>query len=255
MPSLIPSFRQLVAACLVLGATGSALAEGEHPLAPALRVARQSQKALADVADYQAIFTKHEMVEGRLRDPEIMFVKVRHEPFSVYLKFLRPHEGREVLYVKGQNEDNILAHEGGVASIVGTITIPVSSPRAMTDNRYPITRMGMRSVVDAVIAQWDAETKYGETEVKYFPNAKLQEMECKVIQSSHPRPRKQFKFHMTRLFIDKATNYPVRVEQYGFPSAPGARPPLVEQYTFSRVKANNGFGNVDFDARNPAYGF
>ncbi len=256
-PTARPRLVRTVAALTVLAVTAvPALAQQkEHPLAPAIRVAKSSRKTLDGIADYQGVFSKQELVNGRLQDPEFMFVKIRHQPFSVYLKFLKPHEGREVIYVDGQNDGNILAHESGIASLVGTVAIPVNSPKAMSNNRYPITRMGLKSMVQGVIDQWEEESKYGETEVKYFPNAKLQEMECKVIQSSHPRPRKQFKFHMTRLFIDKKTNLPVRVEQYGFPAGPGARPPLLEQYTFSRVKVDQNLTGADFDPRNPAYGF
>jgi hypothetical protein len=125
----------------------------------------------------------------------------------------------------------------------------------MSESRHPITNMGLAGLVDGVIEQWEEETKYGEIEVKYYPNAKLRGMECKVIESSHPRPRRQFKFQMTRLYIDKATNLPVRVEQYGFPAAPGQKPPLIEEYTYWNIRTNVGLTDRDFDPENPSYGF
>lgn len=247
----------VVLLALGLSATSSRVAEADdsHPLDPAIRLAKASRAATDKIADFQAIFTKQEMLNGRLGEPVTMHVKLRRKPFSVYLRFLRPHEGREVIYVEGRNDGNILAHEGGIAGIVGTIAVPVNSPRAMSENRYPITMMGMRSLVDEVIKQWEAETKYGEVDVKYYPDAKLQQMACRVVQTSHPRPRKEFKFHMTRLYVDKATGLPVRVEQYGFPRRPGEQPPLVEKYTYSQIKVNNAFDEIDFDPRNPKYGF
>ncbi len=42
----------------------------------------------ANVKDYTATLVKRERIDGKLNDPESMFVKVRQEPFSVYLYFV-----------------------------------------------------------------------------------------------------------------------------------------------------------------------
>ena len=225
-----------------------------HPLAPALEIARESQRAVEKVKDFEAAFSKRDVVNGEVF-ADTMRVKFRTEPFSVYLRFAEPHEGREVIYVKGRNGNKILVHETGLASLAGTLAFDPLSPQAMSESRHPITNMGLAGLVDGVIRQWEEETKYGEIEVKYYPNAKLRDMECKVIESSHPQPRRQFKFQMTRLYIDKATNLPVRVEQYGFPSAPGQKPLLLEEYTYWNIRTNLGLTDRDFDPQNPQYGF
>ena len=41
-------------------------------------------------------------------------MKVRHEPFSVYMWFLKPFQGREVLYVDGQNNNEMVVLEAGL---------------------------------------------------------------------------------------------------------------------------------------------
>ena len=41
------------------------------------------------------------------------FVKVRHEPFSIYLKWLSGEVGREVLYVDGANDGEMFVRSGG----------------------------------------------------------------------------------------------------------------------------------------------
>lgn len=252
------------AACAVVAATGgSAFAEedaagnvpAQHQLVPALEHARAARAAVDEAKDYQAVFSKRERVKGRLGEPQTMHVKIRHEPFSVYLRFIRPHEGREVLYVDGKNGGNLLAHETGIRGLAGTIRLLPTSDRAMAESRFPITMMGMRTLVDGVIAQWEHETQFGETNVKYYPEAKLGEMECYVIESSHPQPRKQFKYQLTRLYIEKTTRMPVRIEQYGFPTRPGEPPPLMEEYTYSNLRVNAGLADIDFDERNPNYGF
>src|SRR3989304_5433966 len=42
-----------------------------------------------------------------------MMMKVRHEPFSVYMFFLKPYQGREVLFVNGDNNNEMLVLEAG----------------------------------------------------------------------------------------------------------------------------------------------
>ena len=147
-----------------------------------------------------------------------MQMRFRDKPFSVYLNFAGDVAGREILFVQGKNGNQIQAHEGsGLKSLVGTVSLATDGVEAMQENRYPITMIGMRKMLETVLAQWQEETKYGEIDVKFYPEAKLGGRPCQVIESSHPQPRRQFKFHMTRLFIDAQTKLPVRVEQYGFP--------------------------------------
>lgn len=226
----------------------------EHPLAPALDQAYKAREALDAIADYEAFFEKRERIGRRLITSK-MNLKVRESPFSVYLLFHEPNEGREVIYVDGKNNGMLMAHETGIKSIVGTVSLAPTSDSAMDGNRYPVTMIGMRKLLEQVISQWEEEGKYGETEVKYYPGAKLGETEVKAIESKHPQPRKQFKFHMTRLYLDKQTNLPVRVEQYDFPQKGDKSPPIVEEYTYSRLKTNVGLTDRDFDTKNPNYAF
>jgi hypothetical protein len=184
-----------------------------------------------------------------------MLLKVRTEPFSVYLRYLAPYEGREVIYVEGQNKGQLLAHDVGVKALVGTVSLLPTSRRAMDESRYPITKIGMQALLDLTIEQWESELAHDEIDVKYFPNAKIGEVECKVIQTSHSEPRKHFRFHMTRLYIDRSTNLPVRIEQFGWPAKDGDNPPIIEEYTYLNLKANVGLKDIDFDTRNPSYGY
>jgi len=226
-----------------------------HPLAPALKLARASRKSLEAVRDYQCIIIKRELLNGTVTT-QTMEMKFREEPFSVYLKSQDPNPGREILFVKGQNENKLLAHEGsGIKSLVGTVPLAIDAPQVRAENRHPITEIGMRNLIDKVIAQWEYEGQFGEATVQYFPDAKIGGISCPAIECMHPQPRKQFPFHLTRLYIDSASNLPVRIENYGFPDAPGKEPPLVEEYTYVKVQTNVGLTNNDFSTKNPAYKF
>ena len=228
----------------------------EHPLVPAIALVKdRCVGALNGIQDYEAVFTKRELIQGKLTT-QVMQMRLREKPFSVYLRFGGDFEGREILFVQGQNNNQLLAHEGsGFASLAGTMTLDPRGEMAMAENHYPITHIGMRNLISQVLEQWELESKFAECDVKYFPQAKLGERSCEVIQCSHPQPRREFRFHVCRVFLDKELKLPVRVENYGFPTQNAPNPPLHEEYTYSNVKVNVGLQDADFNSKNPKYKF
>ncbi|MCA9061305.1 MAG: DUF1571 domain-containing protein, partial [Planctomycetaceae bacterium] len=209
---------------------------------------------VTELSGYEATFVKREVVGSSLLSQELQ-MKVRHEPFSVYLYFKNPHEGREVIFVEGKNNNNLLAHETGFASLIGTLELSPDGSQAMSENRYPVTKAGMANMLTAILEQWEDESKFGECDVKYYPSAKIGESTCKVIESTHPTPRKQFRFHITRVWIDSETGRLVRIQQFGFPPNDKAKPPVMEDYTFTNVKADVRLTDRDFDVNNPKYNY
>ena len=220
----------------------------KHPLVPALKMAYSSRATLRNVRDYTAQFVKKELL-GNGYVIHNMDLKFREEPFSVYLKFRDPHEGRQVLYVDGANAGKLLVKDVGFNSLAGTVPLLPNDRLAMSESRHPITEIGISNMLEVVIRQWEAEARYGETDVKYFPKAKLGEFPVRVIRTVHPTRRRQFKFHMTQLYLDDQTLFPVRVEQFDWPQREGDKPVQVELYMYSDVRTNQGFTNADFDPR------
>jgi len=227
----------------------------EHPLVPAIAIVQKSLTKVTTFQDYTATFTKREIVNGKLLSQQ-MQLKLRQEPFSVYMKFTKPTVGREILYVHGKNNNQLRAHEGsGVAALIGTISLPLNSPRVTAENRHPITNMGIKNLLELLLKQWKIESKYGEINVNFYPDAKMGNVACQVIEVTHPRPRKQFPFHKTRLFIDKKSQIPIRVENYTWPAQAGGAAQIVEEYTYTGIRPNIGLTDADFSESNPKYSF
>lgn len=246
----------LTGTVIATGASGLQAAdrEKEHPLKPALRVVDKCLKTIEAVPAYEATFTKRELVSNRMIAQQ-MKMKFRREPFSVYFFFLGELEGREVIYVQGKNQGNLLAHETGLASFAGTLELAPTDAMAMAENRHPITEAGIEKFLLVLKEQWTDGLKYGETDVKYYKDARLGKMNCKVLEVSHPQPRRQFPFHKTRLWIDGDTGIAVRLQQYGFPVRQGAKPPIVEDYAFTDLKTSVRISDRDFDVNNPNYNY
>jgi len=234
----------------------AAAPDSKHALDPAIRLAMQSYEGTAQVKDFQATFIKREKVGRKMQATQTMQIKFREQPLSVYLHFQKPHTGREVIYVHGRNGNQILAHETGIKGLVGTVSLLPNSPQAMDESRYPITTIGIRKMLFQILKQWKTERQVDAgVNVKYFPDAKLGNMQCKVLQTSYPQQKQGLRFHMTRLYIDKSTNLPVRVEQYDWPTKRNNTPELVEEYTYTNIRTNSGLSDADFDPKNPAYNY
>ncbi|MEX0939679.1 MAG: DUF1571 domain-containing protein [Pirellulales bacterium] len=231
----------------------------EHPLAPALRMAQQGLTSIDEgIRDYSCTLVKRERIDGALSEPAYIFTKVRHEPFSVYMYFLGPQDvkGRECIYVADQNEGQLIAHEGGgVIGRLGTFHLDPQGRLAMRGQRYPITEVGIRNLTNRLIEVAEHDMKFGECEVKFFKGAKIDGRSATCIQVTHPTPRKEFRFHMARIYVDDELQIPIRYEAYQWPSAPGGKPVLDEEYTYVNMKVNNGFTDADFDESNQNYQF
>lgn len=230
----------------------------EHPLMPALRWARVVLRNIdANIHDYSATMVKRERIDGKLHDHEYMFVKVRHKPLSVYIYFLDPPSlrGQEVIWVENQNGGKMLAHGVGVRKVFGTVSLEPTSAIAMKGNRYPITEMGLLNMVRMLIEVGERDTQFGECEVNFYEGAKINGRRCTCIEVVHPVPRRNFLFHIARIFVDDELNVPIRFEAHDWPAEKGGPPQLIEEYTYLNLKLNNGFTDADFDIRNPNYGF
>ena len=187
----------------------------EHPLMPALRWAYEGVGNIEKIADYSATVVKRERVDGKLNDYEHMFVKIRHKPFSVYMYFLAPAKikGQEVIFVEGANNDNMWAHTVGIKDkMFGTVLIKPDGPIAMSGQRYPLTELGILNLTRRLVQVAEQDIKYGECEVKFFKGAKINNRVCTCIQVVHPVPRRNFLFHLARIFVDDELNVPIRYE-------------------------------------------
>ena len=225
---------------------------------PALRWAQESLPALEAIQDYSATLVKRERIDGVVGEYEYLAIKIRHKPFSVYVDFLAPQSvrGQEVIYVEGENNGNMWAHRANNHSgLLGVVSLTPHSPRAMRGQRYPLTEIGLVNLLRRLIEVAQQDVQYGECEVKFISGAKINGRVCTVVQVVHPLPRKEFRFHLARIFVDDELKLPIRYESYGWPTQPDGEPQLIEEYTYLNLQLNRGFTDMDFSIKNPEYRF
>lgn len=229
-----------------------------HPLREPLNFAYQAWEQMASIRDYTCRFVKRERIDGKLLPHEFMFLKVRHEPFSVYLYSMGPSrpQGDEAIYIEGRNNGMVLAHTTGIRDrIAGTIELKPTSPRLMNDNIYPLTNIGIQNLLRKMIGFFEYESHYGECEMEIFPEVKVDGRSCSCVQVVHPVPRRNFKFHLVRSYYDDEYKIPIRFEAYAWPRQPGGPPVLMEEYSYLDLKLNQHLTDEDFNVNDPRYGF
>ena len=242
--------------------TGAAAKNPNHPLVPIIEWAKGERPRVQAIKDYTFTLIKQESVNGKVYDPCMFDMKIRNEPFSVYLKYRQPEKkaGTEAIFVKGQNSDKIKAKGVGALALIGTTSLAPTGKFAMDGNKYPITEVGVARLVDLFIevGENDILNNY-ECTVQYYENVPLMQGStrvCTCIEVVHPKvtPGK-FPFHIARIFIDDELQLPVRYESYDWPKKEGEKPTLLEAYIYHDLKLNVGLTDLDFDTKNPDYRF
>ncbi len=224
---------------------------GEHPLAPVLRLLKTTGDTIdRNIHDYSCTLVKQERVDGKLGDKQYILLKVMHQPFSVYMSFIQPFAGREVVYVNGQNDGQIVVREAGLKHMLGKIKLDPKGSMAMDGQKHPITDVGFRNLCTKLSKMWEAESKFAECDVTVKADTHIANRSTTMIQVVHPVARQDFNFHAARLFLDNELKIPIHFDAYTWPEQEGGDPQLEESYTYTNLKLNNGYTAREFDAAN-----
>ncbi len=244
-----------LAADRVHAATASPSPADSDPVIRAKKAIADSRARFRSVQDYTCTFFKRERIDGKLSEVNIMAMKARTRPRSVYFKFVQPYEGREAIWVEGRNKGKVVAHEAGITKLVaGTMHLDPRGDMAMEENRHPITEAGIGSLIETVHARWEADLIPGVTKVVFHPGAKVGDRSCMMIETIHS-PTERCEFSRVCLYIDAELGVPIRIESYGWPRKPGHERELMEEYTYTNLKLNPGLKDRDFDPGNGQYSY
>lgn len=235
--------------------------EGRTALLMSAMLLERGIAGFESVPDYTATFFRRERVDGELRDPEVMQVKVRHKPFGVYMKWHAGDKGREVLYVDGMHDDEMLVRLGGVKKIIGTLKLDPAGERAMKESRYPVTDAGLLNLAKKVLEYRRSELK-SKTPLKcrMFDDQTISDRDCYCFVIDYPNKTVSQDYRKSVIFIDKEWLVPICVQNFGWPgestTAAGAdldKETVVEDYRFSNIRLEQKLADAEFDRNNERY--
>ena len=209
--------------------------------------------------EYTAIFSKQECVKGTLRKKEVMQLKIRHAPFSVYMKWAIGDKGREVLYVDGKNKGRMLVHLGGMMNVVPTVKLDPNSAAAMKESRYPVTKAGLAELIRSTleIRNRDIENKESVC-CEIFGGQKFNKRDCFCIVTTYDSQEYSDVYRKTVMYMDSELMLPVCVQNYRWAEegeeADDSKT-LIESYTYTKLKMRPALTNVAFERGNKNYYF
>lgn len=219
---------------------------------------------LEKVTDYTATFFKQERIGAELTDGQVMSLKIRHAPFSVYMKWLVGDKGRELLYVTGQNDGEMIVHPGGwKARLLPAIKLDPLGSLAMKESRHPVTQVGLLEL-SRLIAEFRKRDLSQESGVscRVTANQKFQDRDCYCFEVEYASPKIRPEYRKSIMYLDAELSIPIVVKNFGWPQdVPGADPEnldestLVEHYAYSDITLEQRLADRDFDTANADYKF
>jgi hypothetical protein len=242
----------------------------DHPVASAIEALRQKVTLLEKghaflhrTAGYTAKMHKQEVVKDELLDEQTIFIKCRHKPFSVYLRWLTGDAGREVIYVDGANDGKLIAHDGGWKARIPAFSLSTTSMLAMRDARYPVTDAGLLGLTDtmAAVHRMDLDqANVDSCEVDH--TAQFDGRPCVRFTTRYKSVAVSPQYRKSITLIDQEWNVPIHSRHFewgkaGVVSADNELDDatMVESYSFSEIEFGQQLTESDFDRENPEYQF
>jgi hypothetical protein len=208
------------------------------------------------VPDYTATFVKQERVDGALQDLQTIQLKLRHKPFSVYMKWLEGGDaGRQVLFVQGENDDQIQVRLGGIKSRLPVMHFEPTSARAMQESRHPLTEMGLLELASQVhkYRSRDCSLKRG-VRWEMLPDQKHFDRDCDCWIVEYDGPQVESIYRKMITWVDKELALPISVRNYGWPdegvetsdAAALDEATLIEYYGYTGIRFETRLSDADF---------
>src|SRR5579884_791110 len=148
-----------------------------------------------EVKGYSATLAKHERIGGTLYPPEVLEVRFREQPFSVWLHWLKgERRAKKALYVAGANDNKIIVLPAGLAGTLlfgKTIRLDVNSATARASGRYTLDQFGIQKGTLRTLAGWQAAQKHGALHVEYLGQKKIEAVggrRCYCLHRTYDRP-------------------------------------------------------------------
>jgi hypothetical protein len=224
--------------------------DAASPMQEPLRLIAEARKAYDDVRDYTCVLIKKERVRGQLQPESVISMKVRSQPFGVYLRWQQPKNlaGQEACYVAGKNDGKMRVHSTGLLGVAGWVSLDPNDERAKKTSNHSITEAGIGNLIARFSKSWEREKDLKLTRVR-VGEYEYNKRRCVRVEATHAdNPGGQFLTYRSVVYFDKETHLPIRVEAYDWPRQGGnADGELMEVYSYVNLKLNVGLNDETFN--------
>jgi hypothetical protein len=198
-----------------------------------LRRVAEARRAWLGVDDYTCVLLRRERVGGRLLPEEVVLMKARREPYSVYLCWAgpRPVAGQEACYVAGRHGGKMRVRGPGLLRAVGFVSLDTKDPRGREFSNHTITEAGVGPLIERLGREWEAARV--RTPRVRDTDADFDGRPCRRVEVAGDARR-------TVAYFDRETHLPVRVEWYDGDE-------LTEADGYTKMRLNVRLRDADFD--------
>ncbi len=218
-------------------------------------------QTFGQVSDYTATLHKQERLGSSLGEVQTVQVKLRHAPFSVYMKWLTFDKGRELIYVEGENDGNMLVQPGGwKGRLTGTLALEPTGRMAMSESRHPPSEAGLVRLAETLLSynRKNLKSNRGWT-CEMYDNQKVQGRDCYLFITVYDSSDVSEIYRKSIQYIDKELSLPIVVKNFTWDSAADPakidESSLIESYTWTDIRVDQRLANSDFDETNSEYRF
>lgn len=221
---------------------------------------RKGSKSFESMPDYTASFYKQERLNGVLSEGSTLEFKMKHEPFSVYMKWLSGSDkGQQAIFVKEQNDGKVLVQPGGIKGrLTGVLSLDPNGSLAMAKSLHPVTQVGILELARTILKYQEKDLARGTGfQCQLVDGQSFDDRPCYVFTCLYESPEINSEYRKSIFYIDKELSMPTCVKNFCW--AKDANPEtideetLLEFYAYSDLKLLRKLDVAEFDAKNRAY--
>ncbi len=192
------------------------------------------------VKDYTGTFCKQERLRGKLGKEQIIAVKFKDKPHSIYMEWKKNGDRADkLLYVKDQNNNKMVVHPTGLLSWLRSVERDPGGKDARKSSLYTCDQFGFYNSMKRCLKDYELARKNGDLEIKYTGMTKVHGRKCIVVERIFPKKKD---YSTARLIIKFDIEYllPVALQRYDWADK------LIFQNSFRDLKFNVGLKTEDF---------
>lgn len=222
---------------------------------------------LHNIPNYRFTMTRQERIGGDLLPPQVMEVKLRHQPFSIYMKWIAGEgvgvKGRQLLFTDGLYDNKLLIQPGGLAGrATGTLSFALDDPMVTAEARHPANECGLLNLAETILGhnRKDLATGCKGFRCELHDNQTCNDRPCYLFVAEYDSPERSPTYRKVAIFIDQELSMPIAIRNYtwGQDVAPEQLDELtlVELYSYSDIVIDTreaSLGEEDFSPENPKY--
>lgn len=236
---------------------------GREALERVVGVLESGLDYLKEVPNYTAKFFRQERVDGQLLDGQVVYLKIRHKPFGVYMRWLEPYKGREALYVDEKYDEKLIVKlDGWRGRLVPVVRLDPFQGRAMRETRHPITEVGLRALTSTLFADRSRDLQNpAVVNCEFLDGQSCNGRDCYYFRMEYDSRDASGLYRKSECYIDKENSLPICIRNFTWPVEESAarsgldEATLIEFYSYTELDFGCRLSDAHFDESNSEYAF